>query len=191
MPFTISIAINGRDVVKVDGYNAGPPGGDREESTRIYKYTATNCESGKVTTGEVLHKREDGIEVLSSLILEDLFQTIRSGVTDELLDAESAEVLERYVATGEHVPVEDTLGTFATELDKASAAVKWLEENQEGIDAFNERIERDGVFGRRHEIKEHGSLSDFFRRSPLRDAELDITRSDDHGREIKDPEGKA
>lgn len=73
MPFTVSIKINHRDVVKIEGRNCGPPSGDREScETRIYQYVAEHAESCKKTVGEVLHVRAEGNERLFALILLDL-----------------------------------------------------------------------------------------------------------------------
>lgn len=73
MPFTVSIQINHREVVKIDGRNCGAPSGDRETcATRIYSYVAEHAETGDQAVGEVIHVRDEGIEKLVSLILLDL-----------------------------------------------------------------------------------------------------------------------
>lgn len=80
MPFTIDVKINGNDKVTVFCRNWGAPEGqDRSETqTRVYKYEAEHPETGKVTKGEVLHERDEGIEKLTALIFADLAAKVNS-----------------------------------------------------------------------------------------------------------------
>ena len=80
MPFSVSIKINHREVVKIDDRNCGPPTGDREScATRIYSYVAECPEVGGKFIGEILHLRDEGIERLVALILLDLAAKPRRG----------------------------------------------------------------------------------------------------------------
>lgn len=73
MPFTVSIKINCREVVKIEGRNCGPPAGDWEScATRIYSYVVSRLETSEQSVGQVLHVRDEGIEKLVALILLDL-----------------------------------------------------------------------------------------------------------------------
>lgn len=81
MPFEITITINSRAVVRIQGHNCDSPTGDREIPTRIYRYTATHLETGVTTGGEILHERPEGIVRLAAIILDDMaisFKTNRS-----------------------------------------------------------------------------------------------------------------
>lgn len=74
MPFTITIAINKRQITHIYGHNCGPKNGNwyNTMGTFIYHYFATDPDSGEVTEGEVLHVRSEGMEKLAAIILEDL-----------------------------------------------------------------------------------------------------------------------
>lgn len=72
MPFTIRIDINKQEIWSICCRNCGPPSGDNEMSTRLYRYLAENLETGGTICGKILHERPEGIEKLSGLILMDL-----------------------------------------------------------------------------------------------------------------------
>jgi len=137
MPFEISIKINYREILRVAGHNAGPPDGERENSLRVYRYSAENLERSVVTKGEVLHVREKGMTKLASIILED---------------AAKKEALRQALIEGEGSgSAEYSLEKINREIDEEGENLegRWREENKSAIDAYNKHIKKDGIFGSR------------------------------------------
>ena len=137
MPFSISIKINGREILSVFGRNCGSPDGDRENPMRTYRYSAEDLERSEVTKGEVLHVRDEGMTKLASIILEDVAKK---------------EALRKTLIKGEESGfAEYSLERINRELDEESEKLeeRWLEENKGAIDDYNEHIKKDGVFGSR------------------------------------------
>lgn len=137
MPFSISIKINDREVLRVSGRNCGSPDGDRENPMRIYRYSAEDLEKSEVTKGEVLHVRDEGMTRLASIILQDVAKN---------------EDLRKMLMKGEESDfAEYSLERINRELDEENEKLeeRWLEENKGAIDNYNEHIKKDGVFGSR------------------------------------------
>ncbi|APG27204.1 hypothetical protein A7E78_04750 [Syntrophotalea acetylenivorans] len=137
MPFSISIKINYREILRVSGYNAKSPDGDSQNSLRVYRYIAEDLERSEVTKGEVLHVRDEGMTKLASIILQDVAKK---------------EALRKTLIKGEESGfAEYSLERINRELDEESEKLeeRWLEENKGAIDDYNEHIKKDGVFGSR------------------------------------------
>jgi hypothetical protein len=78
MPFTINIDVNGKQACCVKGHNCRNSDGENEQPERRYRYTATATSvSGRVTEGDVVHIRHEGIEKLAALILDDLSERLK------------------------------------------------------------------------------------------------------------------
>ena len=75
MPLHIEIGVNGQTIGAMVVRNRGPvddvapirPDG----SWRRYEYVVTHLQSERVTTGEVVHRREDGAARLIALIMDN------------------------------------------------------------------------------------------------------------------------
>lgn len=72
MPFEITIKINNSEKLCVFGRNFGPPGGDKDNPTRVYRFSVEKLEDFAVTDGEVLHVRDEGMAKLAAIILYEV-----------------------------------------------------------------------------------------------------------------------
>ncbi len=66
--FTVELKINGALIGHIHGVNKGIG----QEGATTYDYDYYDVEKGDLSKGRIFHKREDGINHLIKLILEDL-----------------------------------------------------------------------------------------------------------------------
>ena len=137
MPFSISIKINDREILRIFGRNCGSPDGDREIPMRTYRYSAEDLERSEVTKGEVLHVRDEGMTRLASIILQDVAKK---------------EALRKALINGEESGLaEYSLERINREIDEENEKLEecWRNENKGAIASYNEHIKKDGIFGSR------------------------------------------